>query len=168
MSSPVSGITVLLERVRVLEAESAVRLLLNRYMALCDVPGPAERADALGRLFCDDALWQGIGSRYALKFGRIEGREAIVAMLMGYLPPHPHFRFNAHFLSGERITVDGDQARGRWLMQQLSRYDSGQSEAIVAALSLEFRQVAGAWRIASFTTERLDMCPLADAVEVQS
>lgn len=168
MNSPISDITLLVERIQVLEAESAVRLLLNRYMSLCDVPGPAERADALAQLFCDDAVWQGIGSRYAVKFGHIDGREAIVAMLMGYLPPNPHFRFNAHFLSGEQITVDGHQAKGRWLMQQLSRYDSGQSESIVAALSLEFLWEAGAWRISSFTTERLDACRLEDAQGTQS
>lgn len=168
MNTPISDITLLVERIRVLEAESVIRLLLSRYMSLCDVPGPAERADALAQLFCGDAVWQGIGSRYAVKFGRIEGREAIVAMLMGYLPPNPHFQFNAHFLSGEQISVDGYQAKGRWLMQQLSRYDSGQSESIVAVLSLEFLWEEGAWRISSFTTERLDACRLADTQGAQS
>ncbi|MEX5688950.1 nuclear transport factor 2 family protein [Pseudomonas silesiensis] len=168
MNSPNSDITLLVGRIRVLEAESAIRLLLSRYMSLCDVPGPAERTDALAQLFGDDAVWQGLGSRYAVKFGRLEGREAIVAMLMGYLPPNPHFQFNAHFLSGEQITVDGHQAKGRWLMQQLSRYDSGKSELIVAALNLEFLWQAGAWRISSFTTERLDVCSLEDAQGTQS
>lgn len=89
-------------------------------------------------------------------------------MLMGYLPPNPHFQFNAHFLTGEQISVDGHQAKGRWLMQQLSRYDSGQSESIVAVLSLVFLWEAGAWRISSFTTERLDSCRLADTQGAQS
>lgn len=168
MSFSTSDFALLAERVAVLEAESALRLLVNRYMALCDVPGPAERAQALGRLFCEDASWQGIGSRYARKFGRLEGREAIVDMLMGYLPPSPHFQFNAHFLGGEHIRIDGTTAKGQWLMQQLSRYDAERGEAIVAALNLEFRQVDGTWLISSFTTERLDACPLARNPGVQS
>ncbi|SEQ62395.1 SnoaL-like domain-containing protein [Pseudomonas sp. NFACC02] len=168
MNPPTSDITVLVERIRVLEAESAIRLLLNRYMALCDVPGPDERADALAQLFCDDAVWQGLGSGYAAKFGRRVGREAIVAMLMGYLPPNRHFQFNAHFLSGEQITVDGHQAKGRWLMQQISRYDSGQAELIVAALNLEFIREAGAWLISSFTTERLEACSLENVQGAQA
>lgn len=156
MISTISDISLLEERVRVLEAESAVRHLLSRYMFLCDVPGPATRDSALGQLFCQDAVWQGVGSRYAVKFGRVEGRKAIVAMLMSYLPPAPHFLSNMHFLSGEQITVDGFQAKGRWVMQQLSRYESGQSESIIAALSVEFLWEADAWRISSFSTERVD------------
>ena len=103
MISPISDISLLEERIRVLEAESAVRHLLNRYMFLCDVPGPETRESELGQLFCQDAVWQGVGSRYALKFGRLDGRKAIVAMLMSYLPPAPHFLSNMHFLSGEQI-----------------------------------------------------------------
>lgn len=168
MSFSTSDFALLAERVAVLEAESALRLLVNRYMALCDVPGPAERARALGQLFCEDASWQGIGSRYARKFGRLEGREAIVQMLMGYLPPSPHFQFNAHFLGGEQICINGSTAKGQWLMQQLSRYDAERGEAIVAALNLEFRQVDGTWLISTFTTERLDAWPLAPNPGVQS
>lgn len=156
MTSTISDISLLEERIRVLEAESAVRHLLNQYMFLCDVPGPDTRDSALGQLFCQEAVWQGVGSRYAVKFGRIEGRQAIVAMLMGYLPPASHFLSNMHFLSGEQITVDGFQAKGRWVMQQLSRYESGQAESIVAALNVEFLWEAGAWRISSFSTERVD------------
>ncbi|WP_230123157.1 nuclear transport factor 2 family protein [Pseudomonas sp. Bi70] len=162
MISPISEISLLEERIRVLEAESSVRHLLNRYMLLCDVPGPTERASALGQLFCLDSVWQGVGSRYAAKFGRVEGREAIVSMLMSYLPPAPHFVLNVHFLSGEQIAVDGLRAKGRWLMQQLSRYDTGQSESIIAALSVEFVWEADAWRISSFSTERLDAYPLVN------
>lgn len=168
MNSPLPDMAALAERISGLEAESAVRRVLHRYMALCDVPGPADRLPALAQLFCREAIWQGVGSRYALKFGCIKGRESIVSMLAGYLPPNPHFQFNAHFLAGEQITIEGFKASGRWLMQQLARYDSGQGEAIVAALGLEFLWEDGAWRIASFTTERLDACRLADAHGVQS
>lgn len=172
MSAHTSDVANLAERLAALEAQAAVRQVLHRYMELCDVTGsgsaPAERADALGQLFCEDATWQGIGSRYALKFGHIHGREAIVAMLMGYLPPHPHFQFNVHFLAAEQISTEGSTARGQWLMQQLSRYDAGYGEAIVAALKLEFRWVGDTWLISTFTTQRLDVCRLADGQGGQS
>ena len=48
MMSPISDISLLEERVRVLEAESAVRHLLSRYLIVCAVPGPATRDSALG------------------------------------------------------------------------------------------------------------------------
>ncbi len=168
MTSSSPGIVPLMDRLAVLEAESAIRRLLNRYMALCDVPGPAQRAEGLAQLFCEDAVWQGVGSRYAKKFGRVDGRAAIVSMLMSYLPPQPHFQFNAHFLNGERLCVDGTKAEGQWWLQQLSRYDSGHGESIVAALGLVFRQVEGVWLIESLTTERLDACPLADPAQARA
>jgi len=151
------------DRVQRLESEVAVRRLVADYMALCDVPGPQHLAGALAPLFCSDAVWEGKGSRYAAKFGRLEGREAIQAMLLTYLPPNSHFQFNGHFLAGERIEVQGDSAQGHWLMQQVSHYDTGASELIVARLQLVFRCEAGTWRIAHFSTERLHACPLTTA-----
>jgi hypothetical protein len=155
------------ERLRRLESEAAVRRLLADYMALCDVPGPQGIEKALAHLFCSDAVWEGRGSRYAAKFGRLEGREAIIGMLLDYLPPNTHFQFNGHFLAGERIDVHGDTAEGHWLMQQLSHYDSAAGELIVARLQLTFRCEAGTWRIAQFSTERLHASPLPAIEAVQ-
>lgn len=155
------------ERLQRLESEAAVRRLVADYMALCDVPGPQGLAEALAELFCSDAVWEGKGARYAAKFGRLEGRGAIVRMLLEYLPPNTHFQFNGHFLAGERIDVHGDGAEGHWLMQQFSHYDSAASELIVARLRLAFRCEAGTWRIARFSTERLHACPLPAREAVQ-
>lgn len=143
------------QRLHALEAITAVRRLAHEYMACCDVPGPANFAERLGQLFTADAVWEGIGERYVSKFGRLQGREQVLAMLLDYLPPHPHFHTNGHFLSGERIQVEGEAAEGEWLMQQVSRYDTGSSELIMARIRMQMRRQQGRWLIAYFSTERL-------------
>ncbi|MFE4539340.1 nuclear transport factor 2 family protein [Streptomyces scopuliridis] len=141
---------------------------LTRYLALCDVPagaaGPPTDLSALGDLFTEDAVWEGGGSDYAAKFGRTEGRAAIVTMLAGYLPPSPHFRANVHLLfpGTAHADADGSSAHGSWLMQQLSRYDSGQTEVMVARLDVSFRLAPDRPRMSAFRTERLFSAPLRE------
>ncbi|MGW3650481.1 nuclear transport factor 2 family protein [Streptomyces sp. NPDC000878] len=131
---------------------------LTRYLALCDVPVRTE--GELGDLFTEDAIWEGGGSEYAEKFGRTEGREAIVEMLSAYLPPTPHFRTNVHLLFPGVVYVKGGTAQGNWSMQQLSRYESGFSEIMVAKLDVTFRIGPDRPRISAFRTERLFSAPL--------
>lgn len=138
------------------------RQLLARYMELCDVPAHDFSLDELGGLFTDDAVWEGIGEAYTGKFGRVEGRTAIVEMLTRYLPPSTHFLANAHIL-GEAITrVDSGAVNLRCLMQQLSQYEDGRSEILAARLQVACRQDEGRMRIAHFTTERVFGSPLTD------
>lgn len=132
---------------------------LARYLALCDVPVRTE--GEMGDLFTEDAVWEGGGSEYAEKFGRTEGREAIVEMLSAYLPPTPHFRTNVHLLFPGTVDVKGYSARGSWPMQQLSRYESGAAEVMVAKLDVTFRIGPDRPRISAFRTERLFSAPLA-------
>lgn len=131
---------------------------LTRYLALCDVPASAQ--GELGELFTEDAVWEGGGSAYAERFGRTEGREAIVAMLSAYLPPNSHFRTNVHLLLPGTVDTKGRTARGSWPMQQLSRYASGNTEIMVARLDVTFRLDPDRARISAFRTERLFSAPL--------
>lgn len=146
-------------------AHQQVRNLLARYMQLCDVPLLAPPAGGLavelGQLFSEDARWEGHGRQYQEKFGQLQGRAAIVSMLLDYLPPAPHFAQNAHLLSSEHLVVDGQQAAGHWLMQQISTYADGRSELIIARLQLDFCVEDELWRISRFRTERLFNSPLA-------
>ncbi|MGW4912559.1 nuclear transport factor 2 family protein [Streptomyces sp. NPDC004270] len=135
-----------------------VTATLTRYLALCDVPARAE--GELGELFTEDAVWEGGGGAYAEKFGRTEGREAIVAMLSEYLPPSPHFRTNVHLLFPGTVDLKGATAHGSWSMQQLSRYESGRAEVMVARLDVTFRLDGDRPRISVFRTERLFAAPL--------
>ncbi|MFF5009768.1 nuclear transport factor 2 family protein [Streptomyces phaeochromogenes] len=142
----------------VMDTRSSVVDTLARYLALCDVPVRTE--GELRDLFTEDAVWEGGGSEYAEKFGRTEGREAIVEMLSAYLPPTPHFRTNVHLLFPGVVDVKGTTARGSWSMQQLSRYESGAAEMMVAKLDVTFRIGPDQPRISAFRTERLFSAPL--------
>ena len=153
------AIEALARRVAALDAERAVRATITRYMALCDVPEDAGDGPALAALFTPDAVWEGIGPQYASKFGRLEGTDAIVAMLNRYLPPDPHFSANLHFLTSESIDIDVDHpsARGRWIMLQASRYADGTADLIAARLTIDFAPAhdGSIWLIRHFRTERV-------------
>lgn len=172
MTSPVSRAAVPAEeaeRLARLEAIQAARALFARYMQLCDVPRqPAATAESLAQLFAEDAIWEGVGRHYEKKFGRLEGATAIAAMLMSYLPPSPHFTFNGHFLASEHIDAEGDNARGQWLMQQISTYQDGHSELIVARLVIAFVRQGSSWLITRFQTERLSDFPLPSATALEA
>lgn len=134
--------------------------VLTRYLALCDVPARVQ--GDLEDLFTEDAVWEGGGSAYAEKFGRTEGREAIVSMLSDYLPPSPHFRTNVHLLFPGTVHLKDGTAQGSWSMQQFSRYASGSSEVMVARLDVTFRLDGDRPRISVFRTERLFSAPLLE------
>ncbi|WDY59071.1 nuclear transport factor 2 family protein [Pseudomonas sp. PSKL.D1] len=155
---------LLIERLNKLESAQGVRQTIARYMQLCDVPAPFGTSLALQALFTDDAIWEGVGSKYAQKFGRLVGSTSIAAMLASYLPPSPHFVFNAHFLTSEDIKSDVVSANGQWLMQQVSSYEDGRSELIVARLNIDFALVDDHWKISHFRTERLAEFPLGASV----
>lgn len=133
---------------------------MTRYLRLCDVPVPPDTGGALADLFTEDAVWEGAGQDYATKFGRTEGREAIVGMLSAYLPPDPHFQTNVHLLLPGTIDIADSTAHGNWLMQQLSRYESGTEEIMVARLDVTFRLGPEEALISRFRTQRLFSAPL--------
>lgn len=145
----------LLQRLATLEGESQVRRLMARYMDLCDVPRALTHVSELARLFCIDAIWEGVGSQTAQTFGQHRGRDAVAAFVGGYLPPSDHFSLNLHYLTSESIVVDGYTAKGQWIMQQVSTYADGRSELFGTRLNIDFRCVDGAWLIAHFRTQRL-------------
>lgn len=144
-------------------AREQAEACLRRYLNLCDVPAPADPGTVLGELgelFTVDAVWSGGGAAYAKRFGTTEGREAIVGMLAGYLPPKDHFAANVHLLHQGEFEAEGGSGRGSWLMQQLSEYADGGREVMVARLTLEFALDGRGARIRRFHTERLFAAPL--------
>ncbi|MBV6821852.1 nuclear transport factor 2 family protein [Pseudomonas sp. PD9R] len=145
----------LLQRLETLEGESSVRRLMARYMDLCDVPRALTHVSELAALFCEDAIWEGVGSQTAQAFGQHRGREAVAAFVGGYLPPSEHFQLNLHYLTSESIRVDGSTAQGQWIMQQISTYADGHSELFGTRLNIDFCCVDGVWLIAHFRTQRL-------------
>lgn len=149
-------------RILPLEAEHAVRYTLSRYMHLCDQPCAERGFPQLQDLFTDDAIWEGVGTHYAGKFGQHRGAAAIIAFIGGYLAPSAHFKRNHHFMSSEQIRVASDcrSARGQWLMLQISTYADDSAEAITARLSIDFLPASdGRWLMSHFRTERLECAP---------
>lgn len=147
-----NDVTVL-ERLDRLESEGAIRRLVARYFAICDDLGPNTPFEELGELFTEDALWEGKG-RYAKAFGKYHGRDAIVAMIRSYCDP-VHFAMTAHFFSSESIVVEGDSARGNWMMLQTSDYAGGSADFRSARLNMRFTRNQSVWRIAHFRTENI-------------
>ena len=148
-----------------IESREAVHRVMCRYMELCDVPSVESSVEELASLFTPDAVWEGIGE-YAHKFGTRRGRPEIVGMLTAYLPPNSHFRGNVHLLGSEQIEVDGPAARGRWIMQQLSRYEDESAELLAARITAECEVQGGVARIKHFTTEKLFVTRLDEATRL--
>ncbi len=153
----------LLDRLARLEAEQAVRRTISEYMHLCDALDSPQTVAGIAALFSEDALWEGVGEPYAERLGRHQGREAIAAMMAGYVRQPAHFTTNVHFLCSEQIQVDQDarRARGRWKMLQTSTFHSGASHLNCAELLIHFRRCADdEWRICHFTTRNLFSRPV--------
>jgi hypothetical protein len=161
MNANPDTLRMLSERLAALEAETAVRRTMARYMALCDVPSGTLEGETLAALFAADAVWEGIGPQYANKFGCLNGHAEILAMLTRYLPPSPHFSVNVHFLTSETIDVQGASAKGRWIMLQASGYVDAPAELIAARLEVDFAPGGNGrdWLITHFRTERLFDAP---------
>jgi hypothetical protein len=154
------------EAIERIEKREAVHRVMCRYMELCDVPSVNFSLEELASLFTHDAVWEGIGAAYSGKFGKREGRRAVVGMLAEYLPPSTHFHSNVHLLGSEQIDVDDATARGRWIMQQLSRYDDGSAELLVARVTADCEVRGGTARIKHFTTEKLFVTRLDEATRL--
>jgi hypothetical protein len=144
-----------------LEAEQAIHACMNRYMVLCDQLGVDSPLDELVALFAADAIWEGVGNKYATTFGRLSGRSEIRAMFAKYMVEPAHFALNVHFLTSELIRLDGDDAAtGSWVMLQTSTFNNGSSHLNAARLTVDFRWLEGAWRMSHFRTENLFSRPV--------
>lgn len=145
------------------EAEAAIRACMNRYMHLCDALDGSTPLDELVCLFTEDAVWEGVGAKYATTFPRLVGRAALGAMFGKYMTDPPHFAVNVHFLTSELIDVDDDlnRAHGNWIMLQTSTFASGASHLNAARLNVDFAPGGdGRWRMAHFRTENLFSRPV--------
>lgn len=164
MNAPtVAAFGAVMERLERLESEQAIRRCMQRYMTLCDGLDERTPLDELAGLFCEDAVWEGIGERYQATFGRLEGRAAVRAMLAKYTVTPSHFQLNAHFLTSEQISVLGtDAGEGCWLMLQTSTFADGRSHLTAARLTVDFARGEVGWQIRHFRTENLFSRPVTE------
>ncbi len=98
--------SAVLDQLDELEARAAVRRVMASYIDACDVEKDPE---LIADHFTPDGIWQGVGK--GEEFGRNVGRAAIVEMFTVNPSRQP---WTVHYLTSERIDVDGDTARGRW------------------------------------------------------
>ncbi len=66
-----------LQRLDKLEAAHQIRNLMSQYMHLCDDLSYPDIAQEIADLFCEDAIWEGLGSLYQNKLGRYSGRKTL-------------------------------------------------------------------------------------------
>jgi hypothetical protein len=159
----------LAQEVRRLRAEAEARRLLGRYMFLCDSPLPEpglsdeQRARAIGALFTEDGVWEGVGGTHGAQFGQHVGPEAIAAHMTGfYTARTPRQIFNTHYLSSEQLWATGDGAEGQWVQFQPWIYDDGHSIIRSSRLHVQFRPTDEGWRISRYRTENLFIGALPD------
>ena len=143
------------KRIWVLEQEREVRACMQRYMSLCDVLDTGFDLSLLMDLFTSDAVWQGVGKRYAKTFGAYEGKAAITKMFEKYTLPPAHFVLNSHFLTNELITMSEQTGKGTWLLLQTATFHDGRSQLSSARLTVTFVLESEQWKIKHFQTESL-------------
>lgn len=164
------GVLAQLQReVAALRAEAEARRLLGRYMFLCDTPLPegemtAEaRAAAIGDLFAEDAIWEGVGGAHGAQFGRHIGPAGIAAhMTRFYAARDPRQVFNTHYVCSEQVWATEDGAEGNWVQFQPWIHDDGASILRSSRLHVSFRPTGSGWKIARYRTENLFIADLPD------
>ena len=154
-------LSLILQRLEQLEAQNSIRNCINRYMEICDGLDAETDLAELMALFDADAIWEGIGEKYAKSFGRYVSQHAILKMFQSYTQQESHFVMNAHFVSSEQIYIDADQANASWLMLQTSTFRDGSSHLNAAKLTVKFKQQHdGNWKISHFQTENIFSRPV--------
>lgn len=159
----------LASRVEILEAEADIRRIQSRYMFLCDTPCPvfppiddAERVERIVELYAEDAVWEGVGEYYDDQFGRAEGKEEIRAHFTRFWSEdkEPKLLLNAHYLTSEHISVEGEEATGIWIHMQPWLFSDGTALLRSSRLNNAFRLIEGEWRITRTRTENVFVAPL--------
>ncbi|MFT6329419.1 MAG: hypothetical protein ACJAYN_001351 [Bermanella sp.] len=155
------NLEVLQERLSALETEKHVSACMSNYMGLCNDLGPGFELESLMQLFTEDAIWEGKGKRYSKTFGRHVGFNAIEEMFAKYINAPGHFSLNVHLLSNEVITVDGNEAKGSWILMQPSDFIDGRSQLSCALITAKFRLSGKFWQITHFKTENKFSRPMS-------
>jgi hypothetical protein len=145
-----AGDTDLAARVRRLEDCEAIRQLKAYYARCADEKytddhrrKPPEEFARISRLqasvFTEDGVWDG-----GRQFGTIRGREAIAAHLAN-VP----WTFAMHYFLCPHIVLDGDTARGRWMLWQTCTFAEDELAVFMAATtSDDYVRTPEGWRMA--------------------
>lgn len=134
-----------------LDAEVAVRAVMTAYMQACD----GHDADAVAELFAIDADWVSL-----LPDGEVlHGREAVRE---SYAVACARLSFCVHFLTNERIAVDGDRARAAWSYFEPATNRGELAVWTAGRYDHDLIRVDGVWRFATFRIGSALAAPFAD------
>ena len=149
------------EELAVLRGEAEVRRLQARYMGLCDTPCPmpevkdvSSRIELILDLYTEDAAWEGVVPLYTAQFGTSVGKPAIRRHFDRFFSANsPALVFNTHYLTSEKIEIDGERAQGQWLHIQPWIFADGYSVLRSSRLDNLFRRENDRWLIAKTRTQ---------------
>jgi hypothetical protein len=131
-----STIEDVLGRLETLESEGAIRRLMAEYLATRDFE--KEKGRHIASLFIEEGIWEGAGL-FAPILGSHHGREAIERRFSQPMPP------SVHIAGCESISVNGDEAVGRWVFLQPTIIN-GQAHWVAGRYFNEFVRVDGRWK----------------------
>jgi hypothetical protein len=131
------------KRVRALEDLEAIKKLHQQYMSLMDHLEYEKVLD----LFTED------GTAEVRNFGIKRGREELRETYIEGLAKHRGSERNeGHMVIMPDITVEGDTARGTWLVYML--FSKPANEWVQGVNECEYRKVNGVWKIKSLKFTR--------------
>ena len=124
------------KRIKNLEDVEAIKQLKAQYCLYCD---DNFDADKLTSLFAEDSIWESAAG------GQIKGKEDIHAF---FASASKMMSFAIHMVMNPIIEVDGDRARGRWLLSQPNtRFEGNQAIWGAASYDNDYIRDNGEWKI---------------------
>lgn len=130
------------------EDVAAIHALKYRYLRTLDLKKWDEFADTL----CEDIV-ANYGSHAGDRELTFTGRDAVVEYMSGAMGS---FLTSVHSVSHPEIEVDGDEANGTWLLQDVVLLPAQKLEIRGAAYYRDrYRREGGVWRLAQTGYERI-------------
>jgi hypothetical protein len=149
-------VAALVQRLDQLESESAVRKVMAAYMASCD--REEGKGPAVAACFTGDGIWEAKGLSEK-ELGATQGTEALTKK---FDRNHTRLTFSAHYLTNERIWVDGDTARGEWMFIEPAIYRDQQAMWLGGRYENDFRREEGEWKLSHLRCWSLYATPYED------
>jgi hypothetical protein len=155
-SAELIDVAALTRRLDALESESAVRKVMASYMSSCD--REEGKGPAVAACFTADGIWEAKGLSEK-ELGTTQGTEALVKK---FDRNHTRLTFSAHYLTNERIWVDGDEARGEWMFIEPAIYRDQQAMWLGGRYENDFRREEGEWKMSHLRCWSLYAAPYED------
>jgi uncharacterized protein (TIGR02246 family) len=134
-----------------LDADVAIRQVMVAYMDACDRHDP----DAVADLFAANAVWEDPDDPSQT----LVGREAIRS---SYAEATTRLTFCVHYLTNERIAVDGDRAVAKWSYFEPAVNRGTLPVWTAGRYTIDLRRMQGRWRFSHFRLSAQLAAPYAD------